>query len=43
MSDKIPADLQEQAHWQAGVSTRDQALRAGLSRNAIVSRLRHGR
>jgi hypothetical protein len=26
-----------------GVITRDQALRAGLSRNAIVSRLRYGR
>jgi Transcriptional regulator, AbiEi antitoxin len=43
MSDKIPADLRDQASWQAGVITREQALRAGLSRNAIVSRLRHGR
>jgi hypothetical protein len=43
MSDKIPADLREQASWQAGVITREQALRAGVSRNAIVSKLRHGR
>ena len=43
MSDKIPADLRDQARWQAGVITREQALRAGLSRNAIVSKLRHGR
>jgi hypothetical protein len=43
MSDKIPADLREQASWQAGVITREQALCAGVSRNAIVSKLRHGR
>jgi hypothetical protein len=42
MSDKLPADLRDQARWQAGVVTREQALRAGISRNAVVSKLRHG-
>jgi hypothetical protein len=39
----MPADLWEMARWQAGVITREQALRAGLSRNAIVSKIRHDR
>ena len=43
MIDTMPAGLWEQARWQAGVITREQALRAGLSRNAIVSKIRHGR
>jgi hypothetical protein len=41
MMDTMPADLWEQARWQAGVITREQALHAGLSRNAIVSKVRH--
>jgi len=43
MTDTMPAVLWEQARWQAGVITREQALRAGLSRNAIVSKMRHDR
>jgi hypothetical protein len=43
MTDTMPADLWEQARWQAGVITREQALHAGLSRNAIVSKVRHDR
>jgi hypothetical protein len=43
MTDTMPADLWEQARWQAGVITRGQALHAGLSRNAIVSKIRHDR
>jgi hypothetical protein len=43
MSDKIPADLLEQARWQAGLITREQALRAGLSGSAITSRIVHAR
>ncbi len=39
----MPADLQEQAQYQAGVITRRQALRSGLSRNTIVARLKHDR
>jgi hypothetical protein len=39
----MPADLWEQSRWQAGVITREQALRAGLSRNAIVSKIRYDR
>jgi hypothetical protein len=43
MGDKLPAELRDQARWQAGIITREQALRAGLSRNAVVSKLRQGR
>jgi len=43
MGNEIPPSLREAAHFQAGVITRQQALRAGLSRSTIASRLRHGR
>jgi hypothetical protein len=43
MTDTMPDSLWEQARWQAGVITREQALCAGLSRNAIVSKMRHDR
>jgi len=43
MSNEIPAGLRQQAQWQAGVITRDQALGCGLSRSAIASKLAHGR
>jgi len=43
MSKAIPADLQEQMRWQAGVITREQALLAGLSKSAITSKLERGR
>jgi hypothetical protein len=43
MSNEIPARLREQARWQAGVITREQALVSGLSRGAITSKLEHGR
>jgi Transcriptional regulator, AbiEi antitoxin len=43
MSDTIPADLLEHARWQAGLITREQALRAGLSSSAITSRIVHAR
>jgi hypothetical protein len=43
MSNEIPAVLWEQARWQAGVITREQALLSGLSRSAIASKLEHGR
>jgi hypothetical protein len=39
----MPAGLREEAQYQAGVITREQALRSGLSRNAIISKVRHGR
>jgi len=39
----MPVILREQAKYQAGVITRVQALRSGLSRNAIISKVRHGR
>ena len=43
MGNEIPPSLREAAHFQAGVITRQQALRAGLSRSAITSKLKHGR
>lgn len=43
MGDGIPAGLRQQARLQAGVITSKQALRAGLSRNAIVSKVGNGR
>src|ERR1700677_4180797 len=43
MSNGIPAVLREQARWQAGVITREQALLSGLSRSAITSKLQQGR
>jgi len=42
MSNEIPVGLREQARWQAGVITREQALLSGLSRSAITSKLEHG-
>jgi hypothetical protein len=39
----MPAGLLEQARWQAGLVTREQALRAGLSSNAITSKVVHAR
>jgi hypothetical protein len=42
MSNGMPARLREQAQHQAGVITRRQALRSGLSRNAIVAKVRQG-
>jgi hypothetical protein len=43
MGDTIPARLLEQARWQAGLISREQGLRAGLSRSAITSKLEHRR
>jgi hypothetical protein len=43
MSNGIPAVLREQARWQAGVITREQALLSGLSRSAITSKLQQDR
>jgi hypothetical protein len=43
MKDTIPARLLDQARWQAGLVTREQALRAGLSSNAITSKVVHNR
>jgi very-short-patch-repair endonuclease len=43
MGNGIPPSLREAAHFQAGVISRQQALRAGLSRSAITSKLKHGR
>jgi hypothetical protein len=43
MANEIPASLREQALWQAGLITREQALRSGLSRSAVTSKLDHGR
>ena len=39
MRETIPVGLREQARWQAGLITREQALRAGLSSNAITSKV----
>ena len=39
----MPVGLLEQARWQAGLVTRKQALRAGLSSNAITSKVAHTR
>jgi len=43
MGNEIPARLRQQAQWQAGMITREQALRGGLSRSAITSKLTHAR
>src|ERR1700735_107676 len=43
MRDTTPAALLERAGWQAGLVTRGQALRAGLTTNAITSKLVHSR
>jgi hypothetical protein len=43
MRDTTPAALLELAGWQAGLVTRGQALRAGLTTNAITSKLVHSR
>jgi hypothetical protein len=43
MGNEIPARLRQQAQWQAGMITREQALGGGLSRSAIASKLVHGR
>jgi hypothetical protein len=43
MRDTMPVGLLEQAQWQAGLVTRKQALRAGLSSNAITSKVVHTR
>lgn len=39
MKESMPASLLELAGWQAGLITRGQALRAGLSSNAITSKV----
>jgi hypothetical protein len=39
----MPSSLREQARYQAGIITREQALRSGLSGNAVVSKVKHGR
>lgn len=39
MTRKIPPGLLEQARWQAGIVTREQALHAGLSNSAIRSKI----
>jgi hypothetical protein len=43
MGNAIPARLRQQAQWQAGMITREQALGSGLSRSAIASKLGQGR
>jgi hypothetical protein len=43
MSNDIPPSLRELARFQGGVVTRKQALAAGLSTGAIVSRLKYAR
>src|SRR5215831_8999731 len=43
MSNEIPPSLHDIARFQAGVVSRQQALRSGLSRNAIISRVTHGK
>lgn len=43
MSTEIPRDLSEAARFQAGVVSREQALRSGMSRSAIVSKVACGR
>jgi hypothetical protein len=39
----MPASLRELARWQAGLVTREQVLRAGLTSNAITSKVVHAR
>jgi hypothetical protein len=43
MSNDIPPGLGDVARFQAGVVSRQQALRSGLSRSAITSKVRRGR
>jgi hypothetical protein len=43
MSNDIPPSLREFARFQAGVVTRQQALRSGMSRSAIMSKVKCGR
>jgi len=43
MGNEMPARLREQAQWQAGMITREQALWGGVSRSAITSKLTHAR
>ena len=43
MRETIPSGLLEQARWQAGLITREQALFAGLSSSAIRSKVAHAR
>lgn len=43
MRETIPSRLLDQADWQAGLITREQALYAGLSSSAIRSKVAHAR
>lgn len=43
MGSEIPPKLREVAHFQGGVVTRKQALRAGVASGAIISKVRYGR
>jgi hypothetical protein len=43
MSNDIPPGLGDVARFQAGVVSRQQALRSGMSRSAITSKVRCGR
>jgi len=43
MKETIPSGLLEQARWQAGLITREQALCGGLSSSAITSKVAHAR
>jgi hypothetical protein len=43
MGNEIPRVLSDLARFQAGVISRQQALGAGLSTSAIVSKVKHGR
>ena len=43
MRDTTPGALVQLAGWQAGLVTRQQALRAGLTSNAISSKVAHSR
>jgi hypothetical protein len=42
MTNTIPTGLRQTIAEQAGVVSRRQVLRAGVSRNAIVSKVNHG-
>ena len=42
MVNEIPTGLRQHAQWQAGLVTREQALRSGLSRSVIASKMVHG-
>ena len=43
MSNDIPPGLDDAARFQAGVVSRQQALRSGMSRSAITSKAKRGR